>query len=132
MRLVLGPCLIPCIRSGLAEPSVETRSLGQLGSRVDLIPVTFRWPLSPGEENSSNPFQWDLIGKNLVAMAAEGVVYFLLTLLIQRHFFLTRWYVHDAALRVSSPDVTLHPYGCLFPQEPHATTVFIVSKVSLL
>ncbi|XP_053776569.1 retinal-specific phospholipid-transporting ATPase ABCA4 isoform X2 [Desmodus rotundus] len=44
-----------------------------------------------GEENSSNPFQWDLIGKNLVAMAAEGVVYFLLTLLIQRHFFLTRW-----------------------------------------
>ncbi|KAM5322049.1 retinal-specific phospholipid-transporting ATPase ABCA4 isoform 2-T2 [Glossophaga mutica] len=44
-----------------------------------------------GEENSSNPFQWDLIGKNLVAMAAEGVVYFLLTLLIQHHFFLTRW-----------------------------------------
>ncbi|XP_035882337.1 retinal-specific phospholipid-transporting ATPase ABCA4 isoform X4 [Phyllostomus discolor] len=44
-----------------------------------------------GEESSSNPFQWDLIGKNLVAMAAEGVVYFLLTLLIQHHFFLTRW-----------------------------------------
>ncbi|XP_045703156.1 retinal-specific phospholipid-transporting ATPase ABCA4 isoform X1 [Phyllostomus hastatus] len=44
-----------------------------------------------GEENSSNPFQWDLIGKNLVALAAEGVVYFLLTLLIQHHFFLTRW-----------------------------------------
>ncbi|XP_036901420.1 retinal-specific phospholipid-transporting ATPase ABCA4 isoform X3 [Sturnira hondurensis] len=44
-----------------------------------------------GEENSSNPFQWDLIGKNLVAMAAEGVVYFLLTLLVQQHFFLTRW-----------------------------------------
>lgn len=48
---------------------------------------------SPGEEYSSNPFQWDLIGKNLVAMAIEGVVYFLLTLLIQHHFFLTRWYV---------------------------------------
>ncbi|XP_053524219.1 retinal-specific phospholipid-transporting ATPase ABCA4 isoform X5 [Artibeus jamaicensis] len=44
-----------------------------------------------GEENSSNPFQWDLIGKNLVAMAAEGVVYFLLTLLVQHHFLLTRW-----------------------------------------
>ncbi|KAK1339765.1 hypothetical protein QTO34_018321 [Cnephaeus nilssonii] len=44
-----------------------------------------------GEKNSPNPFQWDLIGKNLVAMAAEGVVYFLLTLLIQHHFFFTRW-----------------------------------------
>nr|XP_008522837.1 PREDICTED: retinal-specific ATP-binding cassette transporter [Equus przewalskii] len=44
-----------------------------------------------GEQHSSNPFQWDLIGKNLVAMAAEGVVYFLLTLLIQYHFFLTQW-----------------------------------------
>lgn len=47
---------------------------------------------APGEEHSSNPFQWDLIGKNLVAMAAEGVIYFLLTLLAQHHFFLTQWY----------------------------------------
>ncbi|KAM6217102.1 retinal-specific phospholipid-transporting ATPase ABCA4 [Rhynchocyon petersi] len=44
-----------------------------------------------GEEHSSNPFEWDMIGKNLVAMAVEGVVYFLLTLLTQRHFFLIRW-----------------------------------------
>ncbi|XP_016065318.1 PREDICTED: retinal-specific ATP-binding cassette transporter [Miniopterus natalensis] len=49
-----------------------------------------------GEENSPNPFQWDLIGKNLVAMAAEGVVYFLLTLLLQHHFFLTRWIAEPA------------------------------------
>ncbi|XP_042539897.1 retinal-specific phospholipid-transporting ATPase ABCA4 [Dipodomys spectabilis] len=44
-----------------------------------------------GEEHISNPFQWNLIGKNLVAMAVEGVAYLLLTLLIQHHFFLTRW-----------------------------------------
>ncbi|XP_036853988.2 retinal-specific phospholipid-transporting ATPase ABCA4 isoform X3 [Manis javanica] len=44
-----------------------------------------------GEEHSSNPFQWELIGKNLAAMAVEGVVYLLLTLLFQHHFFLTRW-----------------------------------------
>ncbi|XP_014438530.1 retinal-specific ATP-binding cassette transporter isoform X3 [Tupaia chinensis] len=44
-----------------------------------------------GEEHASNPFQWDLIGKNLVAMAAEGVVYFLLTLLIQHRCTLSRW-----------------------------------------
>lgn len=49
-----------------------------------------------GEEYSSNPFQWDLIGKNLVAMAIEGVVYFLLTLLIQYHFFFTRWVAEPA------------------------------------
>ncbi|XP_057649320.1 retinal-specific phospholipid-transporting ATPase ABCA4 [Chionomys nivalis] len=49
-----------------------------------------------GEEYSSNPFQWDLIGKNLVAMATEGVVYFLLTLLIQYHFFFTRWVAEPA------------------------------------
>ncbi|XP_064444861.1 retinal-specific phospholipid-transporting ATPase ABCA4 [Mirounga angustirostris] len=49
-----------------------------------------------GEEHSANPFQWDLIGKNLVAMAAEGVVYFLLTLLIQHHFFFTRWIAEPA------------------------------------
>ncbi|XP_008072801.1 retinal-specific ATP-binding cassette transporter [Carlito syrichta] len=44
-----------------------------------------------GEAHSSNPFQWDLIGKNLAAMAVEGVVYFLLTLLVQHHFFLSQW-----------------------------------------
>ncbi|KAL1772572.1 retinal-specific ATP-binding cassette transporter [Sigmodon hispidus] len=49
-----------------------------------------------GEEYSSNPFQWDLIGKNLVAMAIEGVVYFLLTLLIQYHFFFTWWVAEPA------------------------------------
>ncbi|KAH0500847.1 Retinal-specific ATP-binding cassette transporter [Microtus ochrogaster] len=49
-----------------------------------------------GEEYSSDPFQWDLIGKNLVAMAIEGVVYFLLTLLIQYHFFFTRWVAEPA------------------------------------
>lgn len=32
MRLVFGSCLIPCIKAGLAEPSVETRSLGGAGA----------------------------------------------------------------------------------------------------
>ncbi|XP_064227202.1 retinal-specific phospholipid-transporting ATPase ABCA4 isoform X1 [Aotus nancymaae] len=44
-----------------------------------------------GEKHSANPFHWDLIGKNLFAMVVEGVVYFLLTLLVQRHFFLSQW-----------------------------------------
>ncbi|TKC43221.1 hypothetical protein EI555_011902 [Monodon monoceros] len=49
-----------------------------------------------GEEHSSNLFQWDLIGKNLVAMAVEGLVYFLLTLLIQYQFFFTLWTAEPA------------------------------------
>ncbi|XP_019523093.1 PREDICTED: retinal-specific ATP-binding cassette transporter [Hipposideros armiger] len=58
-----------------------------------------------GEDHASNPFQWDLIGKNLVAMAAEGVVYFLLTLLIQHHrFFLTRWIAEPAKRPVADED----------------------------
>uniref|UniRef100_A0A8C4Y6C3 P-type phospholipid transporter n=1 Tax=Gopherus evgoodei TaxID=1825980 RepID=A0A8C4Y6C3_9SAUR len=36
-----------------------------------------------GEKHVLNPFQWDFVGKNLVAMAVEGVVYFALILLLQ-------------------------------------------------
>ncbi|XP_072366635.1 retinal-specific phospholipid-transporting ATPase ABCA4 isoform X1 [Scyliorhinus torazame] len=43
-----------------------------------------------GEDFSFNPFHWDFIGKNLTALALEGVVYFLLNLIIQHRFFLNR------------------------------------------
>uniref|UniRef100_A0A8C4JVZ9 ATP binding cassette subfamily A member 4 n=1 Tax=Dromaius novaehollandiae TaxID=8790 RepID=A0A8C4JVZ9_DRONO len=33
-----------------------------------------------GEEHISNPFQWDFVGKNLVAMAVQGIAYFILNL----------------------------------------------------
>uniref|UniRef100_A0A7N6BSR9 P-type phospholipid transporter n=1 Tax=Anabas testudineus TaxID=64144 RepID=A0A7N6BSR9_ANATE len=36
-----------------------------------------------GEEYTTNPFQWDFVGKNIAFMAVEGFVYFLLNLLIQ-------------------------------------------------
>uniref|UniRef100_A0A8B9MLG3 P-type phospholipid transporter n=1 Tax=Accipiter nisus TaxID=211598 RepID=A0A8B9MLG3_9AVES len=36
-----------------------------------------------GEEHVSNPFQWDFVGKNLVAMAVQGVAFFILNLLTQ-------------------------------------------------
>lgn len=67
--------------------------MSEPGSLMHSILTNVPSLLFSGEEYSANPFQWDLIGKNLVAMAIEGVVYFLLTLLIQHHFFLTRWYV---------------------------------------
>ncbi|XP_067845678.1 retinal-specific phospholipid-transporting ATPase ABCA4 [Heptranchias perlo] len=42
-----------------------------------------------GEDFYFNPFHWEFIGKNLTAMAIEGVVYFILNLLIQYRFFLS-------------------------------------------
>lgn len=44
-----------------------------------------------GEEFTMNPFRWEFVGKNLVCMAAEGFVYFILNLLIQYKFFLNYW-----------------------------------------
>uniref|UniRef100_A0AAZ3SM87 P-type phospholipid transporter n=1 Tax=Oncorhynchus tshawytscha TaxID=74940 RepID=A0AAZ3SM87_ONCTS len=35
-----------------------------------------------GEDRAVDPFKWDFVGKNLVFMAIEGCVYFLLTILI--------------------------------------------------
>ena len=109
-RLGFVTDLIPRIRRGLAEPRVVTRSWDGWGSGMagqQDLPVVFWWSASPGEAHSSNPFQWDLIGKNLAAMAVEGVVYFLLTLLIQYQFFFSRWYApppprgHQAQLLTS-------------------------------
>ncbi|KAM4642187.1 retinal-specific phospholipid-transporting ATPase ABCA4 [Discoglossus pictus] len=45
-----------------------------------------------GEEHVSNPFQWEFLGRNVFAMAVEGVVYFGLNLLIQNNFFLNTWF----------------------------------------
>ncbi|XP_067108458.1 retinal-specific phospholipid-transporting ATPase ABCA4 isoform X1 [Osmerus mordax] len=44
-----------------------------------------------GEQYSMDPFRWDFVGKNLVFMAAEGFVYFLLNILIQYRFFMDHW-----------------------------------------
>ncbi|KAJ7395294.1 retinal-specific atp-binding cassette transporter isoform x1 [Pitangus sulphuratus] len=49
-----------------------------------------------GEEHVSNPFEWDFVGKNLVAMAVQGVVYFILNLLMQHRLFSTRWFAETA------------------------------------
>ncbi|XP_074118834.1 retinal-specific phospholipid-transporting ATPase ABCA4 isoform X3 [Sminthopsis crassicaudata] len=56
-----------------------------------------------GEEHFSDPFQWDMVGKNLVAMAVEGGVYFILNLLLQHHFFLTTWIADPAKQPVAEP-----------------------------
>ncbi|XP_024866852.1 phospholipid-transporting ATPase ABCA1b isoform X2 [Kryptolebias marmoratus] len=39
-----------------------------------------------GENRFRSPLEWDMVGKNLLAMAVEGVVFFIITLLIQYRF----------------------------------------------
>ncbi|XP_068781238.1 phospholipid-transporting ATPase ABCA1-like isoform X1 [Struthio camelus] len=41
-----------------------------------------------GENHFVSPLSWDLVGRNLFAMAVEGVVFFLITVLIQYRFFI--------------------------------------------
>uniref|UniRef100_A0A7N8X229 P-type phospholipid transporter n=1 Tax=Mastacembelus armatus TaxID=205130 RepID=A0A7N8X229_9TELE len=40
-----------------------------------------------GENRFRSPLAWDMVGKNLFAMAIEGVVFFCITILIQYHFW---------------------------------------------
>ena len=44
--------------------------------------------LPPGTKQKLDPLEWDFVGKNLFAMAAEGVVFFLFTILLQYKFFI--------------------------------------------
>ncbi|XP_049663821.1 phospholipid-transporting ATPase ABCA7 [Accipiter gentilis] len=41
-----------------------------------------------GDRHFVSPLSWDLAGKNMFAMAVEGVIFFLFTLLLQYRFFL--------------------------------------------
>ncbi|MFT7798628.1 ATP-binding cassette sub-family A member 1-like isoform X2 [Arapaima gigas] len=41
-----------------------------------------------GTKQTLDPLSWDFVGKNLFAMAVEGVVFFLFTLLLQYKFFM--------------------------------------------
>uniref|UniRef100_A0A668AGT6 P-type phospholipid transporter n=1 Tax=Myripristis murdjan TaxID=586833 RepID=A0A668AGT6_9TELE len=39
-----------------------------------------------GENRFRSPLEWDMVGKNLFAMAVEGVIFFIITILIQYRF----------------------------------------------
>ncbi|XP_078054223.1 phospholipid-transporting ATPase ABCA1-like [Mustelus asterias] len=41
-----------------------------------------------GEKKFTSPLSWDLVGKNMFAMAIQGVVFFLFTILLQYKFFI--------------------------------------------
>lgn len=47
----------------------------------------FFFPTLPGEDRFKDPLGWDLVGKNLCAMAIQGAVMFTATILIQYKFF---------------------------------------------
>ncbi|XP_033006988.1 retinal-specific phospholipid-transporting ATPase ABCA4 [Lacerta agilis] len=57
-----------------------------------------------GEEHVSNPFRWDFAGKNMVALAVQGVVYFVLNLLSQHSFFSTGWFAQNMMMPIMDED----------------------------
>lgn len=52
------------------------------------LPLFFSFCPHSGTNPNLDPLQWDLVGKNLFAMAVEGVVYFIFTILLQYKFFI--------------------------------------------
>lgn len=70
----------------------ECRGAGLLPYPIppSLVPSILQL-LSPpfiGDKRFVSPLSWDLAGKNMFAMAIEGIVFFLFTLLLQYRFFL--------------------------------------------
>jgi len=50
---------------------------------VRAVQWLFTYFLLSGIDSYTNPLTFDLVGRNLMALAIEGVVFFILTLLIQ-------------------------------------------------
>lgn len=46
-----------------------------------------------------SPLEWDMVGKNLVAMALEGLIFFIITVLMQYRFCIKPRYTHTHSLR---------------------------------
>ncbi|KAL8178295.1 UNVERIFIED_CONTAM: Retinal-specific ATP-binding cassette transporter [Gekko kuhli] len=57
-----------------------------------------------GEEHVLNPFHWDFAGKNMVALAVQGVAYFLLNLLMQHNFVSKRWLPQNTLMPIVDED----------------------------
>ncbi|XP_066471023.1 phospholipid-transporting ATPase ABCA1 [Tiliqua scincoides] len=57
-----------------------------------------------GENRFVSPLSWNLVGRNLFAMAVEGVVFFLITVLIQYRFFIKPRPVCDKLPPVTDED----------------------------
>uniref|UniRef100_A0A3Q1ESV0 P-type phospholipid transporter n=1 Tax=Acanthochromis polyacanthus TaxID=80966 RepID=A0A3Q1ESV0_9TELE len=58
-----------------------------------------------GENRFRSPLAWDMVGKNLFAMAIEGVVFFCITVLIQYRFCIKARWVHLKPIGEEDEDV---------------------------
>uniref|UniRef100_A0A4W5NQN0 P-type phospholipid transporter n=1 Tax=Hucho hucho TaxID=62062 RepID=A0A4W5NQN0_9TELE len=57
-----------------------------------------------GENRFRSPLEWDMVGKNLFAMAVEGVVFFIITVLIQYRFCIKPINLHTKLPPVGEED----------------------------
>ncbi|XP_075869832.1 retinal-specific phospholipid-transporting ATPase ABCA4a [Nelusetta ayraudi] len=58
-----------------------------------------------GEDYSPDPYDWNFLGKNLLCMAVEGFVYFIINILLQYRFFLDHWISDCPKPHTSDEDV---------------------------
>ncbi|KAG8555624.1 hypothetical protein GDO81_017765, partial [Engystomops pustulosus] len=68
---------------------------------ISVVMVAWR---THSEEHITNPFQWEFLGRNIFAMAVEGVVYFGLNLLIQNRFYLSTWFAEPPKGQIEGED----------------------------
>uniref|UniRef100_A0A7N8XZJ3 P-type phospholipid transporter n=1 Tax=Mastacembelus armatus TaxID=205130 RepID=A0A7N8XZJ3_9TELE len=57
-----------------------------------------------GENRFRSPLEWDMVGKNLFAMAVEGAVFFIITVLIQYRFCIKPRYFYTPVLPLGEED----------------------------
>uniref|UniRef100_A0A8C7U0Y9 P-type phospholipid transporter n=1 Tax=Oncorhynchus mykiss TaxID=8022 RepID=A0A8C7U0Y9_ONCMY len=57
-----------------------------------------------GENRFRSPLEWDMVGKNLFAMAVEGVIFFIITVLIQYRFCIKPINLHTKLPPVGEED----------------------------
>nr|XP_014349980.1 PREDICTED: ATP-binding cassette sub-family A member 1-like isoform X2 [Latimeria chalumnae] len=57
-----------------------------------------------GEDRFQNPFNWDIVGRNLFAMFIEGIIFFIFTLLLQYKFFIKPRPVKLEVLSITDED----------------------------
>lgn len=79
--------------TGCSPVAVVPKLVRSVGRNAGLLLLLWKgdsalYLILAGENRFVSPLSWDLVGRNLFAMAVEGVVFFLITVLIQYRFFI--------------------------------------------
>uniref|UniRef100_A0A673MJG5 Zgc:172302 n=1 Tax=Sinocyclocheilus rhinocerous TaxID=307959 RepID=A0A673MJG5_9TELE len=77
-----------------------------------------------GTKQNLEPLSWDFVGKNLFAMAVEGIVFFIFTVLLQYKFFVNLRYVSVCCMKCKCFLFPLQCFGLLGVNGAGKTSTF--------